>query len=103
MPSSCPKNCGEKVRVTPVPCKNMLSGPSGALEATVKLPPRLPTPAGVKAMLMTQLDAPANEVPHVLPARANSVPLIVMPVIVIAVAPVLRKTAVWMALVVPRG
>ena len=94
MPTSDPKDCGENVRVTPVPCKLMLSGPSGALEATVKLPPRKPTEVGAKVTLMIQLAPPATEVPHVLPARANSAPLIVMLVMDSAVGPVLRKTAV---------
>src|SRR6266404_1792614 len=98
------KVCGEKFIVMPVPASAMESGPSGALEVTVKLAERDPTWGGVKVMLMVQEPPPATGLPQLLVwANSPATPEMATLETVMGVCPVLRKTAVWTALVLPRG
>jgi len=88
----------------PVPVNSTACGLDPALSATDTLALRVPVAVGSNVTVMVQLFFGATDVPHVLVCAKSVgfVPVIVMPVIVMAVPPLaLLIVMTWPALVVP--
>ncbi len=87
----------------PTPDRATLCGLPGALSVMVKVPERLPPPAGIKVMLMVQAAPVARLEPQVLVSAKSAafVPETTMPEIARLALPVLVSLMVWAELAVP--
>jgi hypothetical protein len=104
-------NCAENMSAldrlatgpVPVPLKLTVCGLPPALSAIVRVPLRLPTVVGTKAMLITQLLPAATGalVLHVVPEASVKSPVTDMALMANAKVPVFLRVTDWARLVVP--